>query len=152
MGRVMLKKLDGWVEQRRSYAHRLTRGFENLPGLRVTRPKADVYHAYYKYYVFIRAEELKESWNRDRVIEHLNRSGVPCHTGICPEIYREKAFENSGCRLHGSVADHAGSAFLQVARHLGETSVMFMVHPTLTRAAVQYVIDQVTHVMTQAAG
>ena len=152
MGRVMLPKLDAWVEQRRSHARRLTQGFETLPGLRVTVPPSGVYHSYYKYYGFIRQEELKDSWNRDRVIRHLNRAGVPCNTGICPEIYREKAFENSGCRLHGSVTDPAGSAFLPVARLLGETSVMFMVHPTLTRATVQYVIDQVTHVMTRAAG
>lgn len=152
MGRVMLPKLDVWVEQRRSHARRLTRGFENIPGLRVTVPPPGVYHSYYKYYVFIRQEALKDSWTRDRVIEQLNRFGVPCHTGICPEIYREQAFENGTCRLHKASIDHAGSAFLPVARHLGNTSVMFMVHPTLTRAAVEYVIDQVNHVMTRAVG
>jgi dTDP-4-amino-4,6-dideoxygalactose transaminase len=152
MGRVMLPKLDAWVEQRRSHARHLTRGFETLPGLRVTVPPPGVYHSYYKYYVFIRQEELKDSWNRDKVIEHLNRAGVPCHTGICPEIYREKAFGSSVCRMHGAATDHEGAAFLPVARHLGETSIMFMVHPTLTRAAVEFVIEQVSHVMTRAAG
>jgi dTDP-4-amino-4,6-dideoxygalactose transaminase len=152
MGRVMLPKLDAWVEQRRSHSRCLTRGFENIPGLRLTEPPPGVYHSYYKYYVFIRKEKLKDSWSRDRVIEHLNRAGVPCQTGICPEIYREKAFEISRCRLHGGVTNPGGSAFLPVARLLGETSVMFMVHPTLSRAAVRFAIDQVTHVMTRAAG
>ncbi len=150
MGRVMLKKLDKWVEQRRSHARRLTRGMETIPGVRVTVPKPEICHAYYKYYVFIREEELKDSWNRDRVIKYLNRAKVPCHTGICPEIYREKAFENGGVRLHGCVTDPAGNQFLPTARQLGETSVMFMVHPTLSLKCIDHVIEQVSRIMAQA--
>ncbi len=150
MGRVMLKKLDGWVEQRRSHARRLTRGIENIPGVRVTVPEPDMYHAYYKYYVFIRKEELKDSWSRDRVIKYLNRAGVPCHTGICPEIYREKAFLEGTFRLHGGTTDPDGNEFLPAARQLGETSVMFMVHPTLSLKSIDHVIEQVGRIMAQA--
>jgi dTDP-4-amino-4,6-dideoxygalactose transaminase len=150
MGRVMLGKLDGWVEKRRTHAEMLTRGFENTPGLRVTVPPPEVYHSYYKYYVFVKEDELQDAWTRDRLIDHFNRAGVPCYTGICPEIYRERAFENGPCRLAGAMKDSVGNAFLPVARQLGETSIMFMVHPTLSRDAVRYVVDQVNQIMKQA--
>ncbi|MDZ7664909.1 MAG: DegT/DnrJ/EryC1/StrS aminotransferase family protein [Desulfotignum sp.] len=150
MGRVMLGKLDNWVEKRRAHADMLTRGFENTMGLRVTVPPPKVYHSYYKYYVFVNQDQLQAPWNRDRIIDHLNMAGVPCQTGSCPEIYRERAFENRPCRLAGAMTDHTGKAFLPVARHLGDTSIMFMVHPTLSPAAVQYVVDQVNQIMKQA--
>ncbi|MCF8093599.1 MAG: DegT/DnrJ/EryC1/StrS aminotransferase family protein [Desulfotignum sp.] len=149
MGRVMLKKLDGWVEKRRSNADRLTRGFENIPGLRVTVPGPEIYHSYYKYYVFINQNELKNSWNRDLVIEALNNAGVPCNTGTCSEIYREKAFKKGSYRIQGAVKDN-GKDRLPVARQLGKSSIAFMVHPTLTSESIHYVIEQVTRVMKKA--
>lgn len=150
MGSVMLQKLDGWVKTRRSHADLLTNGFKNIPGLRVTVPGPAYYHSYYKYYVFIEQDALKGVWNRDMVIDALNDAGVPCNTGICPEIYREKAFQKGLHRIQGGIKDSSGKGRLPVARRLGETSIMFMVHPTLTPAAIHYVVDQVEGVMKQA--
>jgi hypothetical protein len=149
IGRVMLKKLDGWVEKRRSNADRLARGFENIPGLRVTVPGPEIYHSYYKYYVFIKPDDLKDSWNRDAVLAALNSAGVPCNTGSCPEIYLENAFKTGAFRLHGAVIDNK-NPYLPVARQLGETSLMFLVHPTLASESIEYVIDQVSQVMRKA--
>jgi len=150
IGCVQLKKLDGWVKKRRVYADQLDRAFENIPGLRTTIPGPACYHSYYKYYVFVEQDALKSGWNRDMVLEALNSAGVPCNTGICPEIYREKAFLKGNCRIHGGVKDSRGKAYLPAARRLGESSIMFMVHPTLIPASIDYVIDQVKIVMTGA--
>ncbi len=150
MGCVMLKKLDGWVEKRRAYADLLNCAFENIPGLRTTIPGPACYHSYYKYYVFIEQDALQGAWNRDVVIDALNNAGVPCNTGICPEIYREKAFTKGNCRIQGAAKDSSGKEHLPVARLLGETSVMFMVHPTLTPASMGYVIDQMQKIMKKA--
>jgi dTDP-4-amino-4,6-dideoxygalactose transaminase len=150
MGSVMLKKLDGWVEKRRCHADLFTRGFQNIPGLRITVPEPKCYHSYYKYYVFVKKDELKKTWNRDMVIDALNNAGVPCNTGICPEIYRESAFKNGSCRIQGAVKDNNGQYRLPAARRLGESSIMFMVHPTLSPASIQYVIEQVERVMKKA--
>jgi dTDP-4-amino-4,6-dideoxygalactose transaminase len=149
LGRVMLRKLDGWVEKRRSHAGRLTRGFENIPGLRVTVPGPKIYHSYYKYYVFIKPDDLKDSWNRDAVVAELNSAGIPCNTGSCPEIYLENAFKPGSFRLNGAVPN-SNEGRLPVARQLGETSLMFMVHPTLTYESIEFVIDQVKQVMKKA--
>ena len=149
MGRVQLRKLDGQVEKRRQFAGLFDQAFNNIPGLRTTIPDSDVYHSYYKYYVFIKPDELKENWNRDRVVKVLNDKGIPCNYGICPEIYLEAAFENCSHKIQGSKQNKAFPR-LPVAKQLGETSIMFMVHPTLDIKSIHYVIDQVKTVMEKA--
>lgn len=150
MGRVMLRKVDGWVKKRREYAELFHNAFDSIPGLRTGIPKAESYHAYYKYYVFTRPDKLKPGWDRDAILDALGKKGIPCNTGICPEIYREKAFEKGRYRIHGAKKAIGGS-YLPVARQLAETSIMFMVHPTLSLDAIHYVIDQVRLVMKAAA-
>ncbi|TYO92007.1 DegT/DnrJ/EryC1/StrS family aminotransferase [Desulfallas thermosapovorans] len=123
IGRVILKKLPEWVETRRRNASILTRCFSRLPALRVTVPPGDVGHAYYKYYTFVRPEKLKGGWDRDRIMAAINAEGIPCFSGSCSEIYLEKAFDKEGLRP---------AERLPVAKELGETSLMFLVHPTLS--------------------
>ena len=149
MGRVMLKKVDGWVRKRRELAELYKKAFDSVPGLRTTVPESESYHSYYKYYVFINPEELKAAWNRDAVIDALNKSGIPCNTGTCPEIYREKAFRTIEYKVHGGKKGKDGT-YLPVAKELGKTSIMFMVHPTLSLESIHYVIQQVTSVMNKA--
>lgn len=123
VGRVVLRKLPEWVEIRRRNAAILSQRFSKIPALRVTEPPEEVGHAYYKYYVFIRPERLKEGWDRDRVMTAVCAEGIPCFSGSCSEIYLEKAFEKEGLRPPKR---------LKVAKELGETSLMFLVHPTLS--------------------
>ena len=92
IGRIQLRKLKSWVEKRRHNAEILTQAFINIPAFRVTMPPEDVYHAFYKYYVFLRPEMLKAGWDRERVIVAINELGIPCFTGSCSEMYLEKAF------------------------------------------------------------
>ncbi len=123
IGRLQLKKLPAWLEKRRRNAAILTECFSRLPALRVTVPPEEVGHAYYKYYTFVRPERLKEGWDRDRIMEAIAAEGIPCFSGSCSEIYLEKAFEKEGLRPQKR---------LEVAKELGETSLMFLVHPTLS--------------------
>ena len=146
IGRVMLKKLDEWVEKRRRLADILTEGFNEMPALRVTLPPENIYHSYYKYYVFVRPEKLKPSWNRDRILMELEKRGVPCGTGVCPEIYLEEAFKNCNYKL-GIMDYELKDGRLPVAKELGETSLMFMVHPTLTEENMHWVVEQVKEVL-----
>jgi len=127
IGRVVLGKLPDWVARRRQHAALLDERFARLPQLRVTVPPPHAGHAYYKYYVFLHNELLRAGWTRDRVVRAVQAEGIPCGSGICPAIYREKAFDGSRFR-----PEHP----LPVADELGETSLMLQVHPTLTRADV----------------
>src|SRR5262249_10631901 len=112
--------------------------FRNLPALRVTEPPADVFHSYYKYYVFVRPEMLRSGWTRDRIMSAVTAEGVPCYSGSCSEIYLEKAFDGPGMRP---------AERLQAARELGDTSLMFLVHPTIPKVDIEATITAVRKVL-----
>jgi dTDP-4-amino-4,6-dideoxygalactose transaminase len=141
LGRVLLHKVPAWVETRRRHAAALTEVFREIPGLRVTEPGPDVGHAYYKYYAFVRQRQLRAGWDRDRIIAAVTGRGVPCFSGSCSEIYLEKAFAADGLRPERRLA---------VAKSLGETALMFLVHPTLTHAAIGATAQAVVDVMREA--
>lgn len=122
MGRVLFRHLPQMVERRRRHAAILTQRFSELSALRVTRAPAGISHSYYKYYVFLRPERLRAGWTRDRLIEAVRAEGIPCFSGSCSEIYLEKAFP----------PQMRPPRRLPVAKELGETSMMFLVHPTLS--------------------
>ncbi len=142
IGRLQLAKLPGWIEQRRANAMTLARGFEGLRALRVPLPPEPAGHAFYKFYVFVRPEELAAGWSRDRIMAELTERGVPGSVGSCSEIYLEKAFTDRGW---------GPAERLPVARALGETSLMFMVHPTLPREALEFTVDAMRRVMSAAS-
>ncbi len=79
-------------------------------------------HAQYKLYAYVRPENLAAGWSRDRIVQTFMERGVPCYQGSCSEVYLEKAFDGTGWRP---------AARLPVARELGETSLLWLVHPTL---------------------
>ena len=125
IGRIQLKRMPGWFSARKTNAARLAETCAKFNCVRVPLAPDYIDHANYKYYVFVSSAELAEGWSRDRIIEEINACGVPCMQGSCSEVYLEKAFDNT---------DFRPSSRLQVAKELGETSLMFMVHPTLTEA------------------
>jgi len=139
LGRVALRKMPGWIETRRRHAESLTAFFSRLHGLRVAVPSSDYRHAYYKYYVFVRPERLRSGWNRDRILQAIVAEGVPCFVGSCSEIYLEKAF-----------VTRRKPERLPVAQELGETSLMFLVHPTLTDDHITHTCRAVEKVMAEA--
>ena len=142
LGRVQLRKLPGWVEKRRRNASLLTHAFQKIPAFRVPVPPDDRDHAYYKYYVFIKSELLKKGWDRKRVVMAINEEGIPCFTGSCSEIYMEKAFDADQLRPKKR---------LPVAEELGQTAMMFLVHPTLNEEDMQDTIQAVAKVMSAAS-
>jgi dTDP-4-amino-4,6-dideoxygalactose transaminase len=141
IGRLQLAKLPEWVAKRRSHAAILTETFQQLPGLRVTEPPPEIGHAYYKYYAFVRPERLRDGWDRDRIMNEVASQGIPCFSGSCSEIYHEKAFLDAGL---------APLEPLPVARELGETSLMFLLHPTLCPADMRDTARAVEKVLAQA--
>jgi sugar O-acyltransferase (sialic acid O-acetyltransferase NeuD family) len=142
MGRVALRKLPASVRQRQRNAKLLSESFTQIPALRLTPPPTSMGHSYYKYYVFLRPERLNAAWNRDRIVRELQQEGVPCGSGCCSEIYLEDAFQRAG---------FGPAVRLPVARELGETSLMFLVHPTLSEEALRATGDAVKRVVSLAS-
>ncbi|MRR29762.1 DegT/DnrJ/EryC1/StrS aminotransferase family protein [bacterium] len=142
IGRVQLRKLPEWRAQRQAHAAILTESLAAVPGLRLTAPHHWIDHAYYKYYAFVDRARINPGWDRDRIMAAVNAEGVPCFSGSCSEIYLEKAFTYAG---------FGPSQRLPVAQELGETSLMFLVHPTLSTADMKDSCDAVAQVMAHAA-
>ena len=122
LGRVLLGKLPRMVEIRRRNAAILAQGSTRQDALRIPRPPSHTGHSYYKYYAFVRPEKLRKEWTRDRIVSAIVAEGIPCFTGSCSEVYLEKAF----------APEFRPTKRLTVAKELGETSLMFLVHPTLS--------------------
>jgi dTDP-4-amino-4,6-dideoxygalactose transaminase len=143
IGRRQLAKLENWSERRRSNALRLSEGFREISAIRVPMPGVHIRHAYYKFYAFLDTARLKSGWTRDRIAAEVAAKGVPCFSGSCSEVYLERAFDGS---------DSRPARRLPVARELGETSLMFLVHPTLTRQHMDETCSVVRDVMNEATG
>jgi dTDP-4-amino-4,6-dideoxygalactose transaminase len=141
IGRAQLRKVSRWVAARRRNAGVLTKRLSRCPGLRVTQPAQEIGHAYYKYYAFVCPQRLRAGWNRDRVMAATKAEGIPCFSGICSEIYLEKAFP----------VEWRPPLRLQVAQELGETSLMFVVHPTLSEQDMLDICCTVEKIMYAAA-
>jgi dTDP-4-amino-4,6-dideoxygalactose transaminase len=141
LGRLQLARLEESVAARNRHARTLIDGISTLPGIRVPVPPHRVRHAYYRLYAFVVPDALVPGWDRDRVMGAILEAGVPCFSGSCSEIYRELAFRRAG---FGPSEPHP------VAAELGDTSLAFLVHPTLSDDAVAFTIDVVRHVMRTA--
>jgi dTDP-4-amino-4,6-dideoxygalactose transaminase len=140
MGRAMLPKISERVRARQRNAAILHAAFSQIPALRVPEPGPEISHAYYRFYAYMRPERLAEGWTRDRILAAIEAEGVPCLSGSCSEIYREEAF--AGMRPRQYFAN---------ARELGETSLAFLVHPTLGEREMRDTTAAVAKVMKFAA-
>jgi dTDP-4-amino-4,6-dideoxygalactose transaminase len=128
IGRCQLRRLPEWLSLRRRNAASIAGRLRALPLLRVPEPPPHVGHAWYKFYAFVRPERLARGWTRDRIMAAIVARGIPCLVGSCSEIYLERAFTD---RASGPARR------LPVARELGGTSLMFLIHPTLTPADME---------------
>lgn len=154
IGRIQLKRMADWTAARTANAERIWARCREFAALRVPAfacnrgcaqgcaVSSGCVHAHYKCYVQVRPERLAEGWTRDRIVEAIVAAGVPCFQGSCSEVYLEKAFDGTGWRPETP---------LPVARGLGETSLMFLVHPTLTAAEVDKTCRVIAEVMGEAS-
>lgn len=153
IGRIQLRRLSDWTARRNANARALSEVCSKYPVLRLPRfgcgkecdagcaSVSGCLHAQYKFYVYVQPENLAEGWTRDRIVEAINAQGVPCYQGTCSEVYLEKAFDGTGWRP---------ASRLPVARVLGETSLMFLVHPTLTESEMRKTCEVLDAVLMQA--
>lgn len=140
IGRIQLRKVDQQLDIRRRNAFVLNECFSGIPGLRITIPPQNIAHSYYRYYAFVEPEKLRAGWDRDRILAAIKAEGIPCATGSCSEIYLERTFSH----------DLRPPKRRKNARRLGETSLMFLVHPTLTDSDIRNTCRAVEKVMRVA--
>ena len=141
IGRIQLERMSFWSQKRLENANTIWDVARRLSGLRVPEIPSHIEHAAYKCYVFIEPDQLKLDWSRDRIMHAINERGVPCFSGSCSEVYLEKAFDGTGWRPVKR---------LSVAKELGETSLMFVVHPNLSSKNIEQTCDAISDVMHSA--
>lgn len=141
IGRIQLRRMPAWSAQRRANAARLAAACSAIAALRVPPLPSHAEHAYYRFYAFVDAGKLAPGWSRDRIMAEISARGVTCTSGSCPEVYLEKCFDGTGYRPQRR---------LPVARELGETSLMFLVHPTLGEAELDLACRAIAEVFAGA--
>lgn len=130
IGRIQLGRMRDWTARRTSIADAIASALAPFAdAVRVPRPAPSMTHAYYRQYAYVRPDGLRPGWSRDHIVAELNARGVRVMQGSCSEIYLEKAFDGTPWRPKDR---------LPVARELGETSLMFLTHPTMTDEEIDH--------------
>lgn len=143
IGRIQLKRMADWHFKRLSNARRIWKAASACEGLRVPtlscegcNGKCDeqfqCVHAAYKCYVFVEGNQA----DRDAIMTLINAKDVICLSGSCSEVYLEKSFDNTNLRPKER---------LRIAKQLGETSLMFLCHPTLTEEEINKTVNAITN-------
>jgi len=142
IGLLQLNKMDYWHKKRNENANKIWKAARECPGLRVPIVGNHIQHAAYKCYIFVEHSLIKTSWNRERIINEIRDLGVPCYSGTGSEVYLEKSFEVSQFRPKNRLPN---------AKKLGEDSLMFLVHPTLSSFEIKKTCDVISNVMRRAS-
>ena len=141
IGRIQLKKMSKWTSRRQSNAKAIDEVAKVSSLVRTVAVPDYITHAEYKHYIFIKPEYLKDGWTRDRIVDEVSAGGVPCFQGSCSEVYLEQAFNDTGWRPEVRLPN---------AVELGETSLMFLVHPTLTQQEIRKTCEVLGCVLNDA--
>ena len=139
IGRIQLKRMSDWTAKRQANAKAIWSAAKECKLLRVPKLSCEgcdshcdsisgCSHAAYKCYVFVKGDEAL----RNAIMLAINDRGVPCFSGTCSEVYLEHAFDGTDLRPKER---------LPIAKKLGETSLMFLCHPTLTQVEIQKTCD-----------
>ena len=141
IGLIQLKRMKNWNRLRNKNQNQIWEHCKKFQSLQVPNFDAkDNIHGAYKSYVFVNKKMLKKGWDRDKIIAEISKRNIPCFSGSCSEVYMEKAFANSV----------KPKKRLINARMLGETSLCFLIHPTIDKSQIELTKKIITEVMTLA--
>tara|TARA_B100000902_G_C26993871_1_gene756420 strand:+ start:29 stop:298 length:270 start_codon:yes stop_codon:yes gene_type:complete len=84
---------------------------------------------------------ISSEWSRDRIVNEINSLGYPAFHGSCSEIYMEKCFKDKRLVPKERLAN---------AKKLGETSLMFLLHPTITKVQMKEYANTIRKVLEKA--
>ena len=141
VGDIQLKRLENTLKIRKRNANKLRKACEKFDSIRVPLVPNNIKHAYYRFYIFLKVEKLKKSWTRNKIIKKINDLGVPCFTGSCPEIYREKVFIDKKLSPKKRLSN---------AQDIGETSLAFLVDQTLEKKDLEKACRVIEIIFSQA--
>jgi dTDP-4-amino-4,6-dideoxygalactose transaminase len=139
IGRIQVKRMPLWQKTRHQYAQQIFNACCEYDFIEIPRIPSYIDHAFYKCYVSIKPEKLGKTWTRDKIIQAFSAQDIPCFSGSCSEVYLEKAFDKTSYKPTKSLIN---------AKQLGETSLMFLVHPTLTAEEVKQTCQTIKQIFS----
>ncbi len=120
IGRIQLRNLDKNNSVRARNVRILIKYLKDISFIRIPIPPDGFNHAWYKFYIYL---EGAKSFSRNQALMKINENGAKAFSGSCSEIYLEKCFDSIGID---------NKKRLPVAKKLGESSIMLLVHHTIT--------------------
>jgi dTDP-4-amino-4,6-dideoxygalactose transaminase len=143
IGRWQLQQMNEWMQQRTLNAQRLSATLGNFATLvHLPKPPQHAGHAYYRLYAYVKQDGLKSGWSRDHIVARLTEIGAPVFQGSCSEVYLEKAFDDTSFRPQSRLPN---------ARSLGENSLAFLTHPSITETELDQYCSRISEVLRSAA-
>ncbi len=131
MGMHQLKKLDGFIEQRREIAKRFNEEFSKVDGLITPTEKKDRLHIYHLYPL------LLENYDRAKFIEKMSEQGIGCSVHFIPihmHPYYKKALGYREGRF-------------PVAEWLYKREVSLPLYPAMSDVDIERVIEEVKKIV-----
>lgn len=139
IGLIQLQYMQKWTAKRTTNAKKIINSVKDLEIIKSQELDKNYKHAWYKCYLILDSDFMSHDWSRDRIIKTINKSGVPCFSGSCPEIYKEVAFKKYN------------TSTLENAKYLGEYSLMFPVHPTLSKQSINLFSETIRQTLIKAS-
>jgi len=127
IGRVQLRKLDGFNKKRRENAEILTKGIRKIRGLTPPHINKGVNHVFYQY--VIRVED-DFSLGRDDLAKRLQKAGVSIAIHYPTPIYKQPFYQELG--YGKTVCPQTEDACKRV--------LSLPVHPAVTRKELSYIV------------
>ena len=151
LGRAQLKTLDNQVKKRNIIANLYLNGlknyfnkydilkkpnfnYKNLKKEKEKKITSKNLHAFYRLNLFINEKKIDQL----KLLQQFNRKKINCGVGSCPEIYREKVFQN---------LKYYPKKRLSNAKLLGETSITFPIDPNRSIAKVKLEIKSIKKIL-----
>ncbi len=141
IGRIQLRKISETNKIRANNADILFKTLSKIECIRIPLPEKKFRHGWYKFYCYLDFESIKESWSRQKIINEINKLGYPAFSGGCSEIYLENCFLN---------ANLSPNKRLKNAKLMGETSLMFVVHNTISIPKMKEYAEVIRKILIQA--
>ena len=142
IGRIQLSKLEEWNALRNKNASILTSILGSCNLLYIPEVPHNLRHGWYKYYAYIRPEALACNWDRERILNELKKINTPAFSGSCSEIYLEESFQKLNKEPYQRLAN---------AKLMGETSIMFLIHPNIPEEKMVCYANNILNVIKKAS-
>lgn len=145
IGLKQLAKLNNWVKQREKNANVLIQTLMQFNYLDVVKltDEQESQHAYYRLYAKLKTgtflEDLTGEKLRNKLINKFVDTGVPCFSGSCAEIYRERLFAN----MNGALTER-----LPNASDWADCAFCFLVHHTITTEEINQMALSIKQVLS----